>query len=158
MTVVLLLILAISLVSLYGAAYLLALWHEDRASGTTGWPLSRIIAYLAVTGTIASNWLAGLTLIRLANIPNYRDLQVTLTPLTLIAIVLLLSLFPILATYLRVVRAMGYITPKERAGLATEASVQEAIAAAKDAFLEANHANHKIAVLTEALGHKEDKP
>lgn len=157
MTIVLLLVLAIGAVSLWGAAYLMSVWHEDRQMGTTGWPLSRILAYLAIVGTIASNWLAGLTLIRLANVPNYRDIQVALTPLTLIAIILLLSLFPILASYLRVIRATGYMSQSERSGLAKESSVQEAIAAARDAFVEANHANVKIATLTEALGHKEDK-
>jgi hypothetical protein len=53
----------------------------------------------------------------------------------------------------------------ERFALALESSVQEGnqltregIAASKAAQEEANHANRKLATLTEALGHKEDKP
>ena len=164
MTGTVLLATVIGGVSLYGAAYLLALWHEDRAAGTNGWPLSRVVAYLAVVGTIGSNYLAGLTYIRLLDVPNWQAIQVALTPLTFAFIVALILLFPALALYLRAVRATGYMTPSERAGLATEASVQEVIALTKAATAKvaealdvANHSNEKLIRLTEIVGGKEDK-
>ena len=158
MTPVLLLFVLIGLVSFGGAAYLLTVWHEDRASGTRGWPLTRVVAYLAIAGTLASNHLAGLTVLRLSGNPRYPEVVAALTPMTIVALLVLLALFPILAAYLRVVRATGYMTASERSGLATEASVREAISAARDAYHEANTVNQKIATLTEALGHKQDAP
>ncbi len=157
MNLVLVLAVVIGVVSFGGAAYLLSLWHDDRRSGTDGWPLSRVIAYLAIAGTVASNYLAGITLLRLLEVPSFREVQANLTPLTIVAILTLVVLFTILALYLRAVRATGYITPSERSGLATEASVQEAIAAAREAYTEANHANAKLAQLTAIVGGKEDK-
>ena len=154
----------VGLASFYGAAYLLSLWHEDARSGTTGWPLSRVLAYLAIAGTLASNTLAALTLLRLLDVPNFIEIRDALQPLTFAALVTLDVLFTVLALYLRVVRSTGYITPSERSLLATEASVQMAIAAAREAYTEANHSNNKLAetnrhlaVLTEIVGHKEDK-
>ena len=163
MNLVLILAVVLAVVSFYGAAYLLSVWHEDKRSGTDGWPLSRVLAYLAIVGTLAANWLAGLTLIRLAEVPGYRDIQIALTPLTIIVILALDLLFPVLALYLRVIRASGYMTPSERSGLA--ALVQEdidltrqGIQHAKAAYEVANSVNEKIATLTEIVGGKEDKP
>lgn len=158
MTPVLVIAVGIGLVSFMAAAFLLSLWHEDQASGTQGWPLSRVLAYLAIVGTLAANLIGAVALLRLADVPNFRELQLALSPMTLGAILILDLLFPVLALYLRAVRATGYISPTVLPLLATEASVQEAIKAAKAAFQEANHVNNKIAMLTEALGHKEDKP
>lgn len=96
---------AIGVASFGGAAYLLSVWHEDQRSGTRGWPLSRVIAYLAIAGTLASNTLGAVTLLRLAGVENFRAMQLALTPLTLTAILTLDALFTILALYLRVIRA-----------------------------------------------------
>jgi hypothetical protein len=155
---VIILAVVIGAVSFGGAAFLLSLWHEDQASGTTGWPLSRVIAYLAVAGTLASNLLSFVSVLRLVDVPNFRDIQLALTPLTVTALLVLDVLFTVLALYLRAVRATGYMTPQIRAGLAQESSVQEAIAAAKEAYTEANTVNQKIARLTELVAGKEDKP
>lgn len=164
MSGVLLLALVIGLGSFYGAAYLLSLWHDDRATGTTGWPLSRVLAYLAIAGTLASNLLSAVSVLRLANVSDFRDIQLALTPLTLTALLVLDAIPTVLALYLRAVRATGYMTPQIRAGLATEASVQDAIAAAKEAYHEANTVNNKIAdlhaeviQLTTSVAGKEDK-
>jgi hypothetical protein len=105
MTVVLLISVAIGVVSFGGAAYLLSLWHEDRRSGTTGWPLSRVLAYLAVAGTLASNTLGAVSLLRLLEVPNFLAIRDALQPLTLAAVIVLDLLFTALALYLRVVRA-----------------------------------------------------
>lgn len=158
MNVVLLFAVVVGVVSFGGAAYLLAVWHEDQATGTTGWPLTRVIAYLAVAGTLASNLLSFVSFLRLADVPNFRDIQLALTPLTITALLILDSLFTVLALYLRAVRATGYMTASERSGLAQESSVQQAIAAAHAAYEEANTVNNKIAQLTELVAGKEDKP
>jgi hypothetical protein len=143
--------------SIWAAAYLLSLWREDRNSGTDGWPVSRIIAYLAIGSTVAASLLAALTGLRLADVPNYREIQLSLTPFSVTAVLYLMIVFTVLAVYLRAVRATGYMSPSERSGFATEASVQEAIVAAKAAYTEANHVNNKIADLTALVAGKEDK-
>ena len=102
---VLLLGIAIGLASVYGAAYLLSVWHEDRDSGTRGWPLSRVLAYLAIAGTLASNFLSAVSLLRLLNVPDFRAIQLALSPFTLAALLTLDVLFTILALYLRYVRS-----------------------------------------------------
>lgn len=164
MTLVLFLALAIGLASVGGAAYLLALWHEDRDTGTTGWPLTRVLAYLAIAGTLASNFLGFLSLLRLVEFPNFRDIQLALSPFSLVALLTLDVLFTLLALYLRAVRMTGYMTPQVRAGLATEASVQEAIALTKIAAAKSeeaieigNHSREALMRLTEIVGGKEDK-
>lgn len=112
MTFVLVLGVLIALGSFGGSAYLLALWHEDagllRASGTRVswriWPFSRVLAYLSIGSTLASNLLAFGALIRIANVANYHEIQIALTPLTLIALLFLDSVFLVIAAYLRLIR------------------------------------------------------
>lgn len=164
MSLVLLFAIAIGFVSFWGAAYLLKVWHEDRDTGTTGWPFSRVLAYLAIAGALASNLLGAVSLLRLVDFPNFREIQLALTPLTISALVILLLLFPTLAIYLRAVRATGYMTSQARTLLAQETSVQEVIALTKEgighaeaAYHEANTVNQKIATLTELVASKEDK-
>ncbi len=109
----------IGLASLYGAAYLLSLWHEDRAERRAGnevaiahgapdpgdgWPLSRVLAYLAIASTLASNYLLIPTALRLVDFPNFRDIVALLTPFTIAALIVLDCLFTILALYLRAIR------------------------------------------------------
>lgn len=105
--------IAIAFASIWGAAYLLSLWHEDRrdliATGhhvsLRTWPVSRVIAYLAVGACIASNVLAAVTSLRLIAVPNFLAIRDALNPLTLPALVYLDLVFVILAVYLRLVRA-----------------------------------------------------
>jgi hypothetical protein len=158
MTLIIVIGVVIGVVSFGGAAFLLSLWHEDHATGTRGWPLTRVLAYLAIAGTLASNVLAAVALLRLM-LPTSEFIVIrdALQPLTFTALITLLLLFPVLAVYLRAVRSTGYISPAIVPFLATEASVQEAIKEAKAAYHEANDVNVKIATLTELVAGKEDK-
>ena len=157
MTFIVILAVTIGVVSFGGAAFLLSVWHEDRAAGARGWPISRVIAYLSIAGTLASNFLSVVAVLRVIEFPNFREIQLALTPMTTVALLTLDVLFVVLALYLRAVRATGYITPSERSGLALETSVQEAIVAAHRAYDEANHVNVKLERLTEIVGGKEDR-
>lgn len=143
MTPILIFAIVVGAVSLGGAAFLLSLWHEDRASGTRGWPLSRVLAYLAIAGTIAANVLGVVSFLRLLDVPNFREIQVALTPFTVVALLVLDLLFPVLALYLRAVRAASYLVTTDMHLLAREASVQ-ALA-------------DKLAALTELVAGKADK-
>ena len=110
MNALVLLGIAIALASIWGSAYLLSLWHEDRDEQRSrgvnpGWPISRVVAYLAIAACIASNTLAGVTVLRLLNVPDFAAIRDALQPLTLTALVYLDVVFVILAVYLRVVRA-----------------------------------------------------
>jgi hypothetical protein len=101
----------IAAASIWGAAYLLSLWHEDRdemltRAVTPGWPLSRVIGYLAVAACIASNTLASVTVLRLfLDGSDFATIRDALQPLTLAALVYLDIMFTLLAVYLRAVRA-----------------------------------------------------
>lgn len=107
--IVLIAAVLIAAASIWGAAYLLSLWHEDRdeqlARGRhPGWPLSRVLAYLAIGATLASTLLGVLTLLRLIAFPSFREIQVALSPLTVTALLYLDVVFTVLAVYLRVIR------------------------------------------------------
>lgn len=107
MTLALLFGLAIALTSIWGAAYLLRVWHEDaaamRAAGTwQSWPFSRVLAYVAIACTLASNYLVLPTLLRLLGFPLA---QAALTPITVAALVTLDVAFVVIAIYLRIVRS-----------------------------------------------------
>lgn len=102
--------IVIAAASIWGAAYLLKVWHDDRterrAEGKPdGWPFSRVLAYVAICCTLASNYLVVPTALRLLGIPNFRDIQVALTPFTLTALLVLDVAFVVIALYLRLVRA-----------------------------------------------------
>lgn len=106
--------IAIALASIWGAAYLLSLWHEDQrdmqARGVKvtirTWTVSRVLADLSVAACISSNILAAVTFLRLLNVPNFIEIRDALQPLTLPALVFLDLAFVILALYLRAVRAI----------------------------------------------------
>lgn len=103
----------IALASIWGAAYLLSLWHEDQRDMIAGghgaswrtWPLSRVVAYLAIVACIASNVLGAVALLRLLDVPNFLAIRDALQPLTLPALVFLDVMFTLLAIYLRILRA-----------------------------------------------------
>lgn len=108
---VILLGFAIALASIWGAAYLLRIWHEDATdmkrhgeavTFLRTWPFSRVLAYVAIACMLASNFLLVPTALRLAGRP---DLQVALTPFTLTSLIVLDVAFVVIALYLRVVRS-----------------------------------------------------
>lgn len=113
MSALVLLGLAIAVASIWGAAYLLSLWHEDRADMLSSgqsvtwqtWTVSRVIAYLAIVACIASNTLAAVATLRLLDAPDFLAIRDALQPLTLPALIYLDLVFTLLAIYLRVVRA-----------------------------------------------------
>lgn len=90
------------------------------------------------------------------------DRPIALSPqliaLMLVPAVLLLQALLDTRDRARLVGLLLDVVKAERDGLAKESSVQSAIEQAKAAYHEANDVNRKIASLTEALGHKEDKP
>lgn len=118
MNVVLLLAVAIAGASIWGAAYLLRVWHEDRAHMIASgepvtllrtWPFSRVLAYVAISCTLASTYLGWLTIARLLNLSvlglTNEQMRVELTPFTLAALLVLDAAFVVIALYLRVIRS-----------------------------------------------------
>lgn len=112
--------LVIAVVSIWGAAYLLSVWHEDRADMISKgesvtllrtWPFSRVLAYVAIACMLASNYLTWPTTLRLIEFPNYREIQTALTPFTLTALLVLDVAFVVIALYLRVIRGRGVRVP-----------------------------------------------
>lgn len=110
----------IAILSIGGSAYLLWIWHEDARSMKVGggavsawrtWPFSRVLAYVAIGAMLSSNYLFVSTILRLLDVPNYREIQLALTPLTLAALLFLDMAFLIIALYLRVIRGRGERVP-----------------------------------------------
>ena len=111
---------AIGVVSIGGAAYLLALWHDDerdlRASGRwrgwlRTWPFSRVLAYVGAGTTAAAVYLAALTILRVVLAGqgvDFAPITQALTPLTIAALLYLLAAFPIVAGYLRLLRRRNH--------------------------------------------------
>lgn len=104
--------LGIAVASIWGAAYLLSLWHEDQhdmiAQGQKvtwrTWPVTRVIASLAIGACLASNVLGTVALLRLQGTPNFLAIRDALQPLTLPALVFLDVMFVLLAGYLKFIR------------------------------------------------------
>lgn len=108
MTVAVLIGAIIAAGSVWGAAYLLSLWHEDarslrRVSWRT-WPFSRVLAYVSIACTLASNYLIVPSALRLLSVEGFHDIVAALTPFTIIAIIVLDVAFVVIAIYLRVIR------------------------------------------------------
>lgn len=105
--------LAIALASIWGSAYLLSLWHEDQRDmiahgqpvSLRTWPVSRVIADLAVGACISANVLGFVTILRLGAFPGFVAIRDALLPLVVPSLVYLDLAFVILAAYLRIVRA-----------------------------------------------------
>lgn len=103
--------IAIALASIWGAAYLLKLWHEDAAllrqqgvdvTHLRTWPFSRVLAYVAVACTLASNFLIVPTVLRFTGVINA---TIVLAPLSITAFLVLDISFVVIAAYLRIVRS-----------------------------------------------------
>lgn len=108
MSVVLLIAVAAAAISIWGAAYLMSLWHDDRDELLArrppvepGWPFSRVLAYLGIVATLSSNLVGAVALLRLLEVPSFRDAQLALTPFTLASLLYLDLVFPLIALYLR---------------------------------------------------------
>lgn len=110
---VLLLAIGIAIVSIWGAAYLLSVWHDDRAdllrrghevSTFRTWPFSRVLAYVSIACMLSSTYLGTLTVLRLIGLPEQEEIRVALTPFTLAALLVLDVAFVIIAAYLRFLR------------------------------------------------------
>lgn len=106
--------LAIAIASIWGAAYLLRIWHEDRddmiragqsVTFLRTWPFSRVLAYVAIACTLASNTVAIPLTLRLVNFPNFREIGIALTPFTVTSLLVLDVAFVVIAIYLRIVRS-----------------------------------------------------
>jgi asparagine N-glycosylation enzyme membrane subunit Stt3 len=90
----------IGILGALAARYLAALYRQDRREGGNRISLSLVLAIVGTLGAIAGNYLAFLSLLPVLGIPNSRDIQVALTPVTL-AVFLVLDVIPILpAAYL----------------------------------------------------------
>lgn len=108
--------LVLGLASLAGAGYLLSLWHEDQRDlmargeyhGIRTWTVARVLAYVAVVVTVASNYLGFLTFGRILGFTfaglTFDQIRSLLTPFTLGSLIILDSAFTVLAAYLWIIR------------------------------------------------------
>lgn len=108
--------LGLGLASLAGAGYLLSLWHEDQRDlmargqyhGLRTWTVARVLAYVALVTTVASNYLGFLTFGRLLGLTfqglSFDQIRTLLTPFTLGSLIVLDSAFTVIAAYLWIIR------------------------------------------------------
>ena len=118
---VLFLAIAVAIASIWGAAFLLRIWHEDRDDLQAAhvkdpkanppvrflrtWPFSRVLAYVAVLACLASNTVGLPLILRLIEFPNFREIGLALTPFTITSLLWLDVAFVVIAIYLRIVRS-----------------------------------------------------
>lgn len=113
-------IAAIAAAAVAASAYLLSLWHADQADlkrrgeyhGWRSWPFSRVLAYVGAVSTVASTYLAVVTVARATFDPATGAAVIqALTPFTLAAILVLDLAFILIAGYLRILRRRNHRRP-----------------------------------------------